>query len=611
MKFLKNKKMKSRNTETTKSKRTFNFLNIKKKDNKGKPKHRFSINFKAFNNLSIGKKYLLSFLVVIFFTFSAWFFVNQEVKQSKEDAEAVYTYSEQVNKLNQLSLAIQGKDVQIADYLLTSNNLYVDRFNEYKTQVDQLIVEVEDFLTTEDEFFKISQLKRSDDTINSTFEEKVIPSIENNDNIMANTLRETTYRFRTSNVDIVNEFISEREEAQAEASEAAETSMDSVSSTLTMANLFTIAIGIIIFSIVSVQISRNLKQVVQITSKVADGDLTAKGMEYNGKDEIGQLSASVNQMKDNMKAILTKVSSASTSVLERSDHLTQAATEVKEGNSQVAATMEELSAGAETQANGASDLSGKMSEFVEVVNKSRENGDAITSTTEKMLEQTNQGTALMQNSMKQMHRIDEIVKVSVDKVKGLDHQSRDISNLISVIKDISEQTNLLALNAAIEAARAGEHGRGFAVVADEVRKLSEQVSNSVGEITTIVSNIQDGTKEVVSSLNNGYKEVQEGTSQIESTGNNFKTIQHGVNDMVHKIEYITTDLLNIVENSTNMNQLIEEIASTSEESAAGVEQASAAAQQTSSSMEEVAGSANSLAELAIDLNNQLKVFKLK
>lgn len=611
MKFLKNKKMKSRNTETTKSKRTFNFLNIKKKDNKGKPKHRFSINFKAFNNLSIGKKYLLSFLVVIFFTFSAWFFVNQEVKQSKEDAEAVYTYSEQVSKLNQLSLAIQGKDVQIADYLLTSNNLYVDRFNEYKTQVDQLIVEVEDFLTTEDEFFKISQLKRSDDTINSTFEEKVIPSIENNDNIMANTLRETTYRFRTSNVDIVNEFISEREEAQAEASEAAETSMDSVSSTLTMANLFTIAIGIIIFSIVSVQISRNLKQVVQITSKVADGDLTAKGMEYNGKDEIGQLSASVNQMKDNMKAILTKVSSASTSVLERSDHLTQAATEVKEGNSQVAATMEELSAGAETQANGASDLSGKMSEFVEVVNKSRENGDAITSTTEKMLEQTNQGTALMQNSMKQMHRIDEIVKVSVDKVKGLDHQSRDISNLISVIKDISEQTNLLALNAAIEAARAGEHGRGFAVVADEVRKLSEQVSTSVGEITTIVSNIQDGTKEVVSSLNNGYKEVQEGTSQIESTGNNFKTIQHGVNDMVHKIEYITTDLLNIVENSTNMNQLIEEIASTSEESAAGVEQASAAAQQTSSSMEEVAGSANSLAELAIDLNNQLKVFKLK
>ncbi|WP_419893382.1 methyl-accepting chemotaxis protein [Oceanobacillus kimchii] len=609
MKFFKNKKIKPK--DNIKKKKSFPFSFIKWKNNKETSKRKFSINIKAFNNLSIGNKYLLSFLVVIFFTFSAWFFVNQEVKQSKEDTEAVYTYSEQVSTLNQLSLAIQGKDIQIADYLLTSNNLYVDRFNEYKSQVDQLIIEVEEFLKTEDEYFKISQLKRSDDTINSTFEEKVIPSIENNDNIMANTLRETTYRFRTSNVDIINELISEKEQAQTKASEAAENSMDRISSTLTMANLITIAIGVTIFSIVSVQISRNLKQVVQITSKVAAGDLTATHMEYNGKDEIGQLSASVNQMKDNMKAILTKVSSASSSVLERSDHLTQAATEVKEGNSQVAATMEELSAGAETQANGASDLSEKMSGFVEVVNKSRENGDEITSTTEKMLEQTNQGTALMRNSMKQMHRIDEIVKVSVDKVKGLDQQSRDISNLISVIKDISEQTNLLALNAAIEAARAGEHGRGFAVVADEVRKLSEQVSNSVGEITTIVSNIQDGTKEVVSSLNNGYKEVQEGTTQIESTGDNFKTIQHGVNDMVSKIEHITSDLLNIVENSTNMNQLIEEIASTSEESAAGVEQASAAAQQTSSSMEEVAGSANSLAELAIDLNNQLQVFKLK
>ncbi|MFS0749092.1 methyl-accepting chemotaxis protein [Oceanobacillus sp. 1P07AA] len=609
MKFFKNKKLKPKKTNKNKKSPLFSF--IKRKNNKDKSKQRFSINIKAFNNLSIGKKYLLSFLVVIFFTFSAWFFVGQEVQQSKKDAEAVYTYSEQVSKLNQLSLAIQGKDVQIADYLLTSNSLYVDRFNEYKTQVDELIVEVEGFLSTESDSFKISQLKRSDDTINSTFEDKVIPSIENDDNIMANTLRETTYRYRTSNVDIVNELISGKEQAQTEASDAAENSMNRISSTLTMANLFTIVIGVIIFSIVSVQISRNLKQVLQITSKVADGDLTANRMEYNGKDEIGQLSSSVNQMKDNMKAILTKVSSASTSVLERSDHLTQAATEVKEGNSQVAATMEELSAGAETQANGASDLSEKMSDFVEVVNKSRENGDKITNTTEKMLEQTNQGTALMRNSMEQMHRIDEIVKVSVDKVKGLDKQSREISNLISVIKDISEQTNLLALNAAIEAARAGEHGRGFAVVADEVRKLSEQVSNSVGEITTIVSNIQDGTKEVVSSLNNGYKEVQEGTSQIESTGNNFKTIQLGVNDMVNKIEYITTDLLNIVENSTNMNQLIEEIASTSEESAAGVEQASAAAQQTSSSMEEVADSANTLAELAIDLNNQLKVFKLQ
>lgn len=609
MKFFKNKKIKPKNAIKNKKSSPFSF--IKRKNDKEKSKQRFSINIKAFNNLSIGKKYLLSFLVVIFFTFNAWFFVNQEVQQSKEDTEAVYTYSEQVSTLNQLSLAIQAKDVQIADYLLTSNNIYVDRFNEYKSQVDQLTIEVEEFLTTENEHFKISQLKRSDDTINSTFEEKVIPSIENNDNIMANTLRETTYRYRTSNVDVVNELISGKEQAQTEASEAAENSMNRISSTLTMANLFTIVIGVIIFSIVSVQISRNLKQVLQITSKVADGDLTANRMEYNGKDEIGQLSSSVNQMKDNMKAILTKVSSASTSVLERSDHLTQAATEVKEGNSQVAATMEELSAGAETQANGASDLSEKMSDFVEVVNKSRENGDKITNTTEEMLEQTNQGTALMRNSMEQMHRIDEIVKVSVDKVKGLDQQSRDISNLISVIKDISEQTNLLALNAAIEAARAGEHGRGFAVVADEVRKLSEQVSNSVGEITTIVSNIQDGTKEVVSSLNNGYKEVQEGTSQIESTGDNFKTIQRGVNDMVSKIEHITSDLLNIVENSTNMNQLIEEIASTSEESAAGVEQASAAAQQTSSSMEEVAGSANSLAELAIDLNNQLKVFKLK
>src|SRR5699024_11491137 len=117
-------------------------------------------------------------------------------------------------------------------------------------------------------------------------------------------------------------------------------------------------------------------------------------------------------------------------------------------------------------------------------------------------------------------RSDQIVHEAVDKVEGLDHDTQEISQLVSVIQNVAEQTNLLALNAAIEAARAGEHGKGFAVVADEVRKLAEQSSNSVKNITDIVETIQNESFNVMDSLSNGYREVTEGTAQIQQTGTN-------------------------------------------------------------------------------------------
>ena len=137
---------------------------------------------------------------------------------------------------------------------------------------------------------------------------------------------------------------------------------------------------------------------------------------------------------------------------------------------------------------------------------------------------TDKGSQLMDSSTKKMSKIDQIVKDSVQKVKDLDAQSQEIFKLVVVIKDVADQTNFLALNAAIEAARAGEHGRGFSVVAEEVRKLAEQTATSVTDITRIVNNIQNGFSVVTESLQDGYKEVEQGTNQIETTGETFNEI---------------------------------------------------------------------------------------
>ncbi|MBP1968500.1 methyl-accepting chemotaxis protein [Virgibacillus natechei] len=575
------------------------------------PKLQAKIKGNKFNwkDVRIGKKYLsVFFLTAILFLMSS-VIVYIQLQEVQQDVETIDNQSVRANGMAQMATLIQAKDVQSADYLITGNATYIDSFSEYQDEIAHLAAELEPTMNTEEQVDTFDQIVTNNEIIDSTFTDRLVGAVDSGDTALANSLRDYSSRLRGETIDLVDDLIEIVQMEQEATVEAVTQKTDNSTAVMAISNITVILLGVALMILISRRITAHLRQVVSITSEVADGNLKVKSMDYEGKDEIGQLAGAVNQMKDNIHGILYKVASASTAVQSRSEELTQSANEITEGNGQIASTMEELSSGAETQANGASDIAESMNDFVQKVRQSEENGKEIASSSDNVLTLTTEGTELMEKSVDQMKQIDAIVADAVDNVQGLAKQSNEISQLVLVIKNIADQTNLLSLNAAIEAARAGEHGRGFAVVADEVRKLSEQVASSVGEITTIVGNIQSETNQVVDSLNTGYREVKEGTIQIETTGRNFETINHSVTDMVHKITGISTNLREIAGSSVDMNNLIEEIASVSEESAAGVEQAAASAQQTSSSMEEVSNSADELAELADQLHEELRAFR--
>ncbi|WP_077624599.1 methyl-accepting chemotaxis protein [Sediminibacillus massiliensis] len=374
--------------------------------------------------------------------------------------------------------------------------------------------------------------------------------------------------------------------------------------------LLVIVLGVVIALVTARKISNPIIAVKDRMYAISEGDLSQPPLESNSKDEIGQLVASTNLMNDFMRQLLLQINTVSETVSSQSEELTQSASEVRTGSEQIASTMQELASGTESQATNAGELSSVMESFTAKMQEANGNGEEIFHSSSEVLGKTEDGAKLMEQSVSQMETIDRIVQDAVLKVKGLDEQSQKISKLVSVIKDIADQTNLLALNAAIEAARAGEHGKGFAVVADEVRKLAEQVGDSVTDITGIVTNIQTESSMVTESLQGGYKEVEKGTSQIETTGETFAEINAAVQNMVDKIKSVTASLSTMASDSQQMSASIEEIASVSEEAAAGVEQTSASAQQSSSSMEEIAGSSGELAQLAEELNDLVSEFKL-
>ena len=356
-------------------------------------------------------------------------------------------------------------------------------------------------------------------------------------------------------------------------------------------------------------LSRPIRMVTAQMNELASGNLTTEAIKVKNRDETGMLANAMNHLQVQLHETITNVAKASAQLTAQSEALFQSADEVKSGSNQVASTMQELASGAETQANSAGDLAQAMQVFSERVDAANDAGEEVKKSSDTVRTLTNEGSSLMDSSKQQMEKIDQMVQGAVDKVHVLEVQSQEITKLVTVIQDVADQTNLLALNAAIEAARAGEHGKGFAVVADEVRKLAEQVRLSVGDITNIVAGMQNESQQVKESLAEGYQEVVRGTEEISITAEKFEGIHAAVAKMGAQIQSISSHLSDIAAQGNEMNDSIEDVAAISEESAAGIEQTSASSEETSSAMEEVASSSRELAELADVLGELVAKFK--
>lgn len=464
----------------------------------------------------------------------------------------------------------------------------------------------------------------------------------------------------------MDNLLEENAKQVAEAEKAAEDTYASTKNTILTVLALALAAGLGITWSFSGRFARAIKNVAEKLEFLAAGDFRQTSLTVKANDEIGDMAGSFNKMLVSLRNLLAKTKEASEQVAGTGGQLALNVAETRKATEQVALAIEEIArdtteetkkvdetvriinslnedinaiaSGSEQQSANVAITSTAIDEMVRAIEEVTGNAREVLTAAQQTSEVAERGGQVVGKTIAGMERIKNKVFDAGNRIKELGDQSQQIGEIIQVIDDIAEQTNLLALNAAIEAARAGEHGKGFAVVADEVRKLAERSGKATKEIAELINRIQGGTAKAVTAMEEGIAEVEEGSKLAADAGTSLEEILATTGTTYNQVQTITAaaekmsrSSAEVVKNIDNVAQITDEntgaasamiersrivieavnsLAAIFEQNAAAAQEVAASTEEMNATAEEISASSDAMAAMAEELKALIAGFKV-